>query len=58
MPKSVVLHPAYQSIGIEVDLPAGFDDDNSTYCTIKYKPADTGTWKDAFPDRITFSGQD
>lgn len=57
--QSVVLHPAYQSIGIEVDLPAGFDADNSTYCTIKYKPADTGTWKDAFPpDRITFSGQD
>lgn len=56
--QTVVLHPAYRSIGVEVDLPDGFDDDNSSYCKIKYKSSNTENWKEAFtPDRIVYSGQ-
>ncbi|MEZ4776332.1 MAG: T9SS type A sorting domain-containing protein [Bacteroidia bacterium] len=57
--QTMILHPSIETMGVEVTLPAGYDNDRSSKCLIYYKPAGSAQWLEGLPaDRINFAGQD
>jgi hypothetical protein len=57
--QTVYLHANINSVGVEVQLPSGFDHDKSARCFFKYKKLSESEWKDGFEaDRILISGVD
>jgi hypothetical protein len=57
--QTVQLHPTINSIGVEVQLPSGYDVDKTARCFFKYKKLSESEWKDGFEaDRILMSGID
>ncbi|MEM7373935.1 MAG: right-handed parallel beta-helix repeat-containing protein [Bacteroidota bacterium] len=57
--QSLDIHPLYHSAGVNVQLPTGFDTDESSHCVVEYKSSDSTNWLSAyFPDRISWKGED